>query len=50
VKTEQNKVEKASLGDLGVMADLRKKMSARSGTDLDSGEAEQFATEATKPE
>ncbi|HMK26112.1 MAG TPA: 30S ribosomal protein S1 [Chitinophagaceae bacterium] len=42
VKTVQNKVEKATLGDLGVLADLKKKM--------DSGATEESATEETKPE
>jgi len=40
VKTVQNKVEKATLGDLGVLADLKKKM--------DSGEA--ASSEEAKPE
>jgi small subunit ribosomal protein S1 len=42
VKTVQSKVEKATLGDLGVLADLKKKM--------DSGATEESATEETKPE
>lgn len=41
VKSIQNKVEKAKLGDLGVLADLKKKMES-SGTDT--------AGEETKPE
>ncbi len=43
VKSVQNKVEKATLGDLGVLADLKKKM------DSDSG-GEQPAAEEAKPE
>ncbi len=42
VKNVQAKVEKATLGDLGVLADLKKKM--------DGGAADQAATEETKPE
>lgn len=42
VKTVQSKVEKATLGDLGVLADLKKKM--------DSGATEESAPEETKPE
>ncbi|MEQ1675372.1 MAG: 30S ribosomal protein S1 [Chitinophagaceae bacterium] len=42
VKNVQAKVEKATLGDLGVLADLKKKM--------DGGAADQSATEETKPE
>ena len=42
VKNVQAKVEKATLGDLGVLADLKKKM--------DSGTPEESATEETKPE
>ena len=42
VKTIQNKVEKATLGDLGVLADLKKKME---GGATDEGKAEE-----TKPE
>nr|HQU56268.1 S1 RNA-binding domain-containing protein [Chitinophagaceae bacterium] len=40
VKSVQSKVEKATLGDLGVLADLKKKMSANSDSDGDSGENE----------
>jgi small subunit ribosomal protein S1 len=42
VKTVQNKVEKATLGDLGVLADLKKKM--------DSGSTESNNAEEAKPE
>jgi small subunit ribosomal protein S1 len=42
VKNVQAKVEKATLGDLGVLADLKKKM--------DSGAAEQSSAEEAKPE
>lgn len=42
VKNVQAKVEKATLGDLGVLADLKKKM--------DSGTAEQPSAEEAKPE
>jgi small subunit ribosomal protein S1 len=42
VKNVQSKVEKATLGDLGVLADLKKKM--------DDGAAEQSTAEETKPE
>ena len=42
VKNVQAKVEKATLGDLGVLADLKKKM--------DGGAAEQSASEEAKPE
>lgn len=42
VKTVQNKVEKATLGDLGVLADLKKKM--------DSGAADTPPAEEAKPE
>ncbi len=42
VKNVQSKVEKATLGDLGVLADLKKK--------LDSGNKEEGATGEAKPE
>src|SRR5262249_8412569 len=42
VKNVQSKVEKATLGDLGVLADLKKKM--------DSGSNEEKPSEETKPE
>jgi small subunit ribosomal protein S1 len=42
VKNVQAKVEKATLGDLGVLADLKKKM--------DGGATDEPATEETKPE
>lgn len=38
VKTVQNKVEKATLGDLGVLADLKKKMDEGTTTDDSSSE------------
>ena len=41
VKNIQSKVEKATLGDLGVLADLKKKM---------EGGAEEGTTEEAKPE
>ncbi len=50
VKNVQAKVEKATLGDLGVLADLKKKMSARADTDGDGGAAEQPTAEEAKPE
>lgn len=39
VKNVQSKVEKATLGDLGVLADLKKKMSEESANDESSSEA-----------
>jgi len=42
VKNVQSKVEKATLGDPGVLADLKKKM--------DSGSADEAAAEEAKPE
>jgi len=42
VKSVQAKVEKATLGDLGILADLKKKM--------DSGAEEESTAEETKPE
>ena len=42
VKTIQNKVEKATLGDLGVLADLKKKM--------EGGNEDTTSTEEVKPE
>jgi len=38
VKTIQNKVEKATLGDLGVLADLKKKMESGEGDEAKSAE------------
>jgi small subunit ribosomal protein S1 len=43
VKTVQSKVEKATLGDLGVLADLKKKMQGE-------GDSDTPASEETKPE
>lgn len=48
VKSVQAKVEKATLGDLGVLADLKKKMSASAATE-GKGEASE-KTESTQPE
>jgi small subunit ribosomal protein S1 len=45
VKSVQAKVEKATLGDLGVLADLKKKMTAQSDSKEESGESEKPGTE-----
>jgi small subunit ribosomal protein S1 len=50
VKNVQAKVEKATLGDLGVLADLKKKMDSGADKAVDGGAAEQPAAEETKPE
>jgi small subunit ribosomal protein S1 len=38
VKNIQSKVEKATLGDLGVLADLKKKMEGGESTETPAGE------------
>ncbi len=50
VKNVQSKVEKATLGDLGVLADLKKKMSARSDSEGDSSSSEEKAAGEPQPE
>jgi len=51
VKTVQSKVEKATLGDLGVLADIKKKMSDTAGkTEVEGEQPQQENPEETKPE
>ncbi|MCY7309361.1 MAG: hypothetical protein LH619_01160, partial [Chitinophagaceae bacterium] len=53
VKSVQSKVEKATLGDLGVLADLKKKMDGATEDAPATEEAKDSSTEATeeaKPE
>ena len=50
VKTVQSKVEKATLGDLGVLADLKKKMDGATEDAPTTEEAKDSSTEEAKPE
>jgi len=50
VKNVQSKVEKATLGDLGVLADLKKKMDGGATEDSPVEEAKDSSAEETKPE
>jgi len=49
IKTIQNKVEKTTLGDLGVLADLKKKMDSEATQEAKTAKGKKAEAENTKP-